>query len=278
MRCTYPKARDKKFKICKEVDKSAMITSKDNAKIKNVAALQKQSKARREQKLYVVEGVKMFTELPKKSIREIYATEAFADKNKELLKGLDVEVVDERIFAQMSDTKTPQGILCVVEQQQHSLDDLLALSKPLFLLLEDLQDPGNVGTIFRTAEGAGISGIIMSENCVDIYNPKTIRGAMGSVYRVPFLYVKDMAVTVSELKKRNVKTYAAHLKGAGNYDQKDYTKASAFLIGNEGNGLSEELAGLADELIKIPMEGNLESLNAAIAATILMYEGYRQRR
>ena len=255
-----------------------MITSKDNAKIKNVTAQQKQSKARREQKLYVVEGVKMFAELPKKSIREIYVTEAFVDKNKELLKGVDVEVVDERIFAQMSDTKTPQGILCVVEQQQHSLDDLLVLSNPLFLLLEDLQDPGNVGTIFRTAEGAGINGIIMSENCVDIYNPKTIRGAMGSVYRVPFLYVKDVAATMSELKKRNVKTYAAHLSGTENYDRIDYTTASAFLIGNEGNGLSEELADLADELIKIPMEGNLESLNAAIAATILMYEGYRQRR
>lgn len=255
-----------------------MITSKNNAKVKNVVALQKHAKARAEQKTYVVEGLKMFAELAQERIVEVFATSEFADEYAKLLRGLSVELVDERIFTQMSDTKTPQGILCVARQVEYQLDDLLKAEKPFLLVLEDLQDPGNVGTIFRTAEGAGVDGIILSKQCVDIYNPKTIRGAMGSIQRVPFLYAEDLIEVLEQLREAKITTFAAHLAGIKLYDQQDYRGGSAFLIGNEGNGLSEKLTSVANELIKIPMDGKVESLNAAIAATVLMYEGARQRR
>src|SRR5699024_8454957 len=121
-------------------------------------------------------------------------------------------------------------------------------------------DPGNVGTIFRTAEGAGVSGIIMTRNCVDIYHPKTVRATMGSIYRVPFLCVEELSPLITLLKEKGIVTYAAHLKGQETYDREDYSRGTAFFIGNEGNGLSEWLSGQADRLIRIPMEGQLESL------------------
>ena len=239
-----------------------MITSASNTRIKKVAALNQKAKERRQEGRYVVEGVKMFLEAPEEEIEEVYVSEGFhnpaCDRK---LNGLHAEQVSEEVFRKMSDTSTPQGILCVMKRKQYTPDDLLQAANPLLMLLEDIQDPGNLGTILRTGEGAGIDGVIMSRDTADIYNPKTIRSTMGSIYRVPFLYVS-----------------AAHLKGKQWYDQADYSGGSAFLIGNEGNGLKEETAALADSYIKIPMGGKVESLNAAMASGILMYEASRQRR
>ena len=148
----------------------------------------------------------------------------------------------------------------------------------MLLVLENLQDPGNLGTMMRTAEGAGVTGVLLSRGCVDIYNPKTIRSTMGSIYRVPFLYTDDLLGDMDRLHEKGIVTYAAHLKGKGFYDEESYKGPTAFLIGNEGNGLTDELSEKAKQYIKIPMEGQLESLNAAVAAAILMYEASRQRR
>lgn len=116
--------------------------------------------------------------------------------------------------------------------------------------------------MFRTGEGAGISGVILSRDTVDLFNPKTIRSTMGSVYRVPFLIADDLEAVIGEMKKQGVHLYAAHLKGEQSYDRFDYRESTAFLIGNEGNGLSERTASLADTYVRIPMEGKVESLNA----------------
>lgn len=263
-----------------------MITSISNSQIKNIIQLIKKSKIRDDQRLFVVEGPKMFREAPQGQIKKVYVSCAFLqqEENRELLrqKGYsvdDIEVVEDRVFKSMSDTVTPQGILCVVKQNDYSLDEILkAGPNPLLLILEDLQDPGNLGTIMRTAEGAGVTCVILSRNSVDMYNPKTIRATMGSVYRVPFLYADSLTDVLGSLKKREISSYAAHLNGELDYDQADYAKGTAFLIGNEGNGLSDALTQAADTLIKIPMCGQLESLNAAVAAAVLMYEGSRQRR
>ena len=144
--------------------------------------------------------------------------------------------------------------------------------------LRSTRDPGNLGTILRAGEGAGITGLIMSRDTVDIYNPKVIRSTMGSVFRVPFFYTDDLEQTVLDLKARGIRVFAAHLAGKNNYEQEDYTGNTAFLIGNEGNGLTEKLSNMADTWVKIPMAGKVESLNAAIAASILMFETARQRR
>ena len=146
------------------------------------------------------------------------------------------------------------------------------------LILESIQDPGNLWTMLQTGEGAGISGILMNRTTVDLFNPKTIRSTMGSIYRVPFLVVDDLEETIRKLQADGVCVFAAHLKGKKSYDAMDYRDATAFMIGNEGNGLSDEIANLADSYIRIPMEGQVESLNAAISATLLMYECNRQRR
>ena len=137
-----------------------------------------------------------------------------------------------------------------------------------------------MGTIFRTAEGAGADGIIMTANCVDIFNPKTIRSTMGSIYRMPFVCLEEEETqpVLKLLRERGIATCAAHLQGERTYDREDYTKGTAFLIGNEGNGLTEETSEASSLKVKIPMEGKLESLNASVAASILLYEAYRQRR
>ena len=158
------------------------------------------------------------------------------------------------------------------------MDDMLRGDQTHLLILESVQDPGNLGTMVRTGEGAGITGVVMNRTTVDLFNPKTIRSTMGSIYRVPFVVADDLEQTLQMLKKKGVRLYAAHLKGQKQYDAFDYTEATGFLIGNEGNGLSDEIANAADSYIRIPMEGQVESLNAAISASLLMYECNRQRR
>ena len=176
-----------------------------------------------------------------------------------------------------ADTQTPQGALVVLTQPSYDLKELLNVKNGLYLLLEDIQDPGNLGTMFRTGEGAGITGIIMTKNTVDVFNPKTIRSTMGSVYRVPFIYVETLSEVLDKMKQKGIASYAAHLAGKTYYDSFSFVESTAFLIGNEGNGLKKETADAADFYLKIPMEGQLESLNAAVAAALLLYETHRQR-
>lgn len=265
-----------------------MIASLTNQKVKWIEKLNRKAGFRRKEDVFTAEGVKMFLEAPLSAIREVYLSESFANACekepslapvREKLKSCRCETAADFVFEKMSDTQTPQGILCVLGQSHYTLEDMLKREEtPLFLLLEDLQDPGNLGTILRAGEGAGISGVIMSRDTVDLYNPKTIRATMGSVYRVPFLYTDSLRDTAEELKRAGVAVYAAHLKGSGAYDTFRYREACGFLIGNEANGLKEETARAAKACVRIPMKGKVESLNAAVASALLLYEAARQRR
>lgn len=263
------------------------ITSTSNAKVKRLVNLKKKRKSRDEEKVFLAEGVRMFREAPTEILKEVYVSESFYKKERNVMDKLAadcrgrqifVEVLSDTVFDYVSDTRTPQGILCVAGQMRYTLDRTVQGEAPHIVVLDHLQDPGNLGTIFRTAEGAGVTGIIMDRECVDIYNPKTIRSTMGSVYRMPFCYAGNLAEAVGFLKERGIRIYAAHLEGTRDYDKENYCRPCAFLIGNEGNGLSKEIADLADTYIKIPMKGQVESLNAAIAASLLMFEAARQRR
>lgn len=258
-----------------------MITSISNEKVKYVAALQQKAGLRREKGLFVIEGGRLFWETPISLIREVYVSERFLecadDGIKEKLAHTCYEMVSEQVFQKMSDTKTPQGVLAVLSQQQYERKELLGAS-PLLLLLENIQDPGNLGTILRAAEGAGVSGVMLSQGCADIYQPKTVRATMGSIFRIPFYQTKDLYQEIKFLKQNDVTIYAAYLEGAKCYDAASYLGGSAFLIGNEGSGLSREIAMAADERLRIPMAGRLESLNAAVSAALLVYEAARQRR
>lgn len=260
-----------------------MISSNSNQQIKRIVQLQKKAKTRWEQRVFVVEGPKMVLEAPLDWLESVYVSESFLQSSpyKQQISEMKCgyEVVSDSVMRSVSDTKTPQGILALVKMPAYGWEDIVPAQKPPhILILESIQDPGNLGTMLRTGEGAGISGILMNNTTADLYNPKTIRATMGSIYRVPCYVSGDLGESVLRLKAAGVSVYAAHLKGTTAYDEPDYTKGSAFLVGNEGNGLTDELAALTDAYIRIPMEGQVESLNAAIAATLLMYEVNRQRR
>lgn len=252
-----------------------MITSAANERIRQVCALIQKHKERKQSGLFTAEGIKIFSEADKKSIRQVYVSETFEQENPALLAGTEYIVVRDDVFSKMCDTKTPQGILTVLEQSRYKVEDIAQRAQhgPV-ILLEDVQDPGNVGTIIRTAEGAGAAGVILSTGCADLYAPKTIRSTMGSVLRVPSVYCRDLADAAGQLKSMGITLYAAHLNGKNRYDEQQYARRCAIMIGNEARGLSKAMSDTADVLVKIPMEGELDSLNAAVAASILMYTIY----
>lgn len=266
-----------------------MITSTNNDRVKQVVAYVQKSKARKDGDVFVIEGMKMLREAPVLQVREVYVTGRFLDKateeDKEILWRYGAEEVSDDVMKKMADTQTPQGVLAVVSQYHYTEEEVLEGynkdnegAKPLILILENIQDPGNLGTMLRSGEGAGVTGVILSKGSADIYNPKVIRSTMGSIFRMPFIYVENLAEMIKKLSANGINTYAAHLKGTKNYDEFDYTKPTAFLVGNEGNGLTKETADAATEYILIPMKGEVESMNAATSAAILTFEASRQRR
>lgn len=265
-----------------------MITSPTNPKIKRLIQLKTKARLRNTEGVFLVEGSRMFRELSEEETAELYVTEAFLHSAQEyqstaekmrLFEGR-YEVVSEAVFTRISDTVTPQGVLAVVKQKKYGAEEVLTAQgrrNPLFLMIEDLQDPGNLGTMFRTAEAAGVSGIIMSRETVDIYNPKAVRSTMGSVFRIPFFYTDSLKNVMEEMKRRGITVYAAALHHSLCYTEADYKKGCGILVGNEGKGLRQETVEAATQAVSIPMQGNVESLNASISAAVLLYEAARQR-
>lgn len=254
-----------------------MITSTSNSQVKQAAALAKKARERRQTGLFLAEGRKMYEEAPKSWLEKVYVTEEYVKDHGEP-EGAAWELVSGEVMKAMADTQTPQGILALVRQPKWSVSDVWNGENPHIIMLETLQDPGNLGTILRAGEGAGITGVIMNRETADIFNPKVIRSTMGSIYRVPFVYVDDLGEAAEMAKARKIHLFAAHLKGKNSYDREDYRGGCGFLIGNEARGLTDETAALADCWVKIPMLGKVESLNAAVAASVLMFEAARQRR
>ena len=194
-----------------------------------------------------MEGPRMVEEIPKERIERLYISESFERKNPAYIRelGMPAEVLSDPVFSYVSDTKNPQGILAVVKRLEYTMEDVLGKSAlkceeksgekeknpenhqirvPHVIVLDNLQDPGNLGTIFRTAEAAGATGILLSSDSVDVYNPKVIRSTMGAVFRMPFFYVKDLPAAVKSLSSQGIRTYAAHLNGKNVYDEEDYTE------------------------------------------------------
>ncbi|MCM1273074.1 MAG: RNA methyltransferase [Clostridium sp.] len=252
-----------------------VIGSNSNEKVKELRKLVKSSKERRERGMYVVEGIKMFAEIPQEDILDIYVCESAMEKYGDRLHG-NYTVLADHVFKSVSDTETPQGILALVKMKEHTLDSICIGDNPFILILERLQDPGNLGTIIRSAEAAGVSGIMLSQGCVDIYSPKVVRSTMGSLFRMPVFASQDLLTDIAKLKNRGVTIFGAHLNGDSMYNM-NFTTPVAFLIGNEGKGLCGETEAAADFLLRIPMQGKVESLNAAVSASIIAYEVLRQR-
>ena len=260
-----------------------MISSTANARVKNITALQKKGKERRNQGLFVIEGRKLFEEVLRdapEAIREVFVTDEYISvpAHKEAMNGVAYEVVADNVMKAMAETMEPQGVVATVQIPRYNFEVLFQKEEATWVALEDLRDPGNLGTILRTAEAAGVTGVILSANSVDMYNPKVVRATMGAIFRVPHMYSEDFLGTLEELKQKGACVYAAHLSGTQYYDEPEYAGRSVILIGNEANGLTEEAAKAANCLVKIPMEGKSESLNAAVATSLFVYEAYRKRR
>lgn len=265
----------------------------DGRKKKFITELGQKPRLRRETGLFLADGPKLCSELVPEETEEVFVTHgflqsAYAKSCQGLLARTGYTEVSDSEMRQLSDTVTPQGILALVRQRKlRGLSGLLAASEktPLLLLLETIQDPGNLGTILRAAEAAGVTGVLMNRGCVDIYAPKVVRSTMGAILRVPFAVVDDLVAAAKRLREpgaeqsgRPLCLYAAHLAGAVPYDSVSYCGPCGIMIGNESKGLSAELTAEADAAIKIPMCGAVESLNAAMAAAILAFEAARQRR
>lgn len=256
-----------------------IIKSKDNKTIKYISKLISASKFRRTENRFVVEGVRLCDEVLKNNCEVsifLYSVSAH-DKYKDTVEALknisdNVFCVDDRIFSALSDTKTPQGVLCVVK----TLDKQTYFDKinknGVILALDNIQDPSNLGTILRSADAFGVNGVVLSNDCCDIYSPKVVRGSMGAVFRIPFTITSDLAGFITSFNN-NGDSFACVLdESAVTIDKVKFSKPVLSVIGNEGNGVSKEVISACKHKLYIPMKNNAESLNAAVAASIIMWE------
>ncbi|WP_236013762.1 TrmH family RNA methyltransferase [Catonella massiliensis] len=276
-----------------------IISSKDNKRIKYIRSLLEKGGIRKKNHSFVVEGIKLVDEaLEYGNVLDIIVSESLyheivsgdlarngllSDNGKHIIKqvkqGTSLTVVSDAVFKSVSETITPQGVIAVVDMPESGLLEGDYLKKAYeksgkikLLVLEDTADPGNMGTIMRTAEAAGVTGVIMGKGTVDVFNPKVVRSTMGSIFRLPFAYVDDLKAVILGLKRDGISFYATHLKGKESYRDISYSDKAGILIGNEARGLSDKIANLADTYVIIPMQGKVESLNAAVAAALMMYE------
>jgi RNA methyltransferase, TrmH family len=261
------------------------VSSNQNPIIKEVKAL-KVRKHREEKQLFFIEGLRFVEDALKErtDIQYVLVSEKFIQSNESnKVMGMipqdswKVYELPDKLFKEISDTENPQGIMAVLKMGNFTLDDIIKEDNNFLVILETIQDPGNMGTIIRTADAAGAKGIIVSKGSVDLYNPKVLRSTMGSVFHVPIYFSENLAEDLLLVKSKGILLYAAHLAGNMNYyEVKDWSN-SGIIIGNEANGISSEISDLANTLVKIPMEGRAESLNASIAAGLLIYEVLRWR-
>lgn len=248
-----------------------------DAKLKLVRSLLEKRRAREREGKFVVEGPHLVEEASSAVKYVLYHSHLPIVKKLEA-QGIPCYRISKERFAELSEVATPQGVLAVVKQSEHQLSDLLNTKAPLLLFCIEVQDPGNLGTIIRTADAAGAAGVILSRGTVDLYNSKVVRASMGSIFHLPIVRVKELTETIDKLKKKKIRIVAADHQAKKDYYQADLSGPAAILVGNEGAGLPEELWDLADEIVRIPMPGRAESLNVGVASAIILYEALRQRQ
>ena len=258
-----------------------VISSKDNEIVKNIRKL-KEKKYRDLENAYIVEGIKLVKEAiaEKAKIKQIVMCENFAD-NSDLDKDTLYEIakhnliyVTEKVFNLITDVKTPQGIIAVIEKNNENTQ--IDYSQDIIIALDDLQDPGNLGTILRTVDSANLNQIILSKNSADPYNPKVVRSTMGGIFRVNIIETENLQETLKNLQEKKFRIMVTSLDTNNSIYDVNYTK-KVIVIGNEANGVSKAIQDMADEKVKIPMLGKTESLNASVATGIMIYEYVRRK-
>lgn len=260
------------------------ISSKDNSIIKNLRSLA-DSRHRKKEQAFLVEGVKIVEEAlrDKVGVKMVVASPSLVQHHgRGILKlaeasGVDVVWISERLMDWVSQSKTPQPVMAVVRMKQHTEEALLAHEAGLIVIAHQLQDPGNLGTIIRTAEAVGASGVAITANTVDPYNVKAIRASMGSILRLPVVHVEGISSFIGKCRQRGFQTAATVLTGDRTHFDADLTKPTAMILGQEGAGLPQELMADVDLKIRIPMAETIDSLNVAVSAAVVLYEAMRQR-
>lgn len=258
-----------------------VISSKDNELIKHIRKL-KDKKERDISNEYIIEGVKLIDEAinEKANIKKIILCDD-CEKTESISKDLMYEIskydcvyVKDNIFKLITEVNTPQGVLAVVEK--NNVKKEINYNEDIIVALDDVQDPGNLGTILRTVDSVGLTQILVSKKTADVYNPKVVRSTMGAIFRVRIIECDDLKETLKQVKKHKFKVVVTSLQTENTIYDINYRK-KAIIIGNEANGVEEEIQNMADEKIKIPMIGKTESLNASVATGIVLYEYVRQK-
>ena len=258
-----------------------VITSKDNELIKHIKKL-KDKKERDLSNEYIIEGIKLIQEAIQENakIKQIIICDD-CEKTESIPKDLMYEIakqeciyVTNKVFDSITEVMNPQGILAIIEKQSKEIqiDD----KQDIILALDDIQDPGNLGTILRTADSIGLTQILVSKGTADSYNPKVVRSTMGAIFRVKIIECEDLVKTLKEIKKHKFEIVVSSLQTDNSIYDINYHK-KVIVIGNEANGVKKEIQDLADKKIKIPMLGKTESLNASVATGIILYEYIRQK-
>ena len=257
-----------------------IISSKENEIIKNIKKL-KEKKFRDLENAFIVEGIKLVEEAIEENakIKQIVICEecisdgTLTQEMKYKLAKYECIYVTEKIFSLLSDVKTPQGILAIIEKKNNANE--IDYSQDIIIALDDIQDPGNLGTILRTLDSSGLNQIIISKNSADSYNPKVVRSTMGAIFRVNIIETNNLEETLKQVQKNKFEVVVTALDTQNSIYDIEY-KNKVIVIGNEANGVSKEVQNLADKKVKIPMLGKTESLNAAVAASIMIYEYVRR--
>ncbi|MCI9016467.1 MAG: RNA methyltransferase [Clostridia bacterium] len=259
-----------------------VITSKDNETIKNIRKL-KEKKYRDSTNKYIIEGIKLIQEaIEEKALIDTIVICEDCVQQKQIEAKVLYEIakfnciyVSSKIFDLITEVTNPQGILAIIDRGESKKE--LDYTKDIILVLEDIQDPGNLGTILRTADSVGLNQILISKKTADVYNSKVIRSTMGAIFRINIVQTEDLEKNLKEIKKHKFKVMVTSLQAEEDIYEVDYTK-KVIVIGNEAKGVSQQILKLADNKIKIPMIGKTESLNVAVATSIILYEYVRQKR
>jgi len=258
------------------------ISSKENELIKHIKKL-KDKKERDSSNEYVIEGIKLIQEAIQENvnIKQIIVCDD-CDKTESIPKDLMYEIakydciyVTKKVFKYISEVQEPQGILAVIEKNNSDVE--IDYTQDIIVALDDVQDPGNLGTILRTVDSIGLTQILVSKGTADSYNPKVVRSTMGAIFRIKIIESEDLEKTLREIKKHKFKVVVTSLQTENSIYEINYNK-KVIVIGNEAKGVEKNIQELADEKIKIPMLGKTESLNASVATGIVLYEYVRQKR
>jgi TrmH family RNA methyltransferase len=257
------------------------ITSPANHLLKQARALHDKP-GREKSKLFLIEGPKLVMEAidRKVDIVDIVVSENFVKQgmpNFDQQKVKYLHVMPDKLFAELSTTTTPTGMAAIARMKESTLEDCLSKPNPVLMICDSIQDPGNLGTMMRSALAFGAAGMILTKGCVDCFNPKVVRGAMGASFALPIVRDTEVATVFEELAAKGIQTVLLDPKAEKTVYELNMMQPLAFVFGNEGHGFAKGTAELVKETVKIPMQNETESLNVSISAAILMFEWARQR-